>query len=297
MIAATAEPPALKNGRETASAKDRAGAKPAASRSETSEGAEGEGPPDLIGDGARTGLLLGCIQKGLLGRVNRATERVLAANGFCLVPVSGQGCCGAIHAHTGDLTGARALARKNIAAFEALDLDLVAVNAAGCGAVMKDYPHLLEDDAEYAERASALAGKVRDVAELLGQPGLRIGAELSLKVTYDAPCHLLHAQRISEEPKLILDSIPGLERIPLPGDDECCGGAGIYGITHPELGGRISGDKVRAILDTGAEVVATGNPGCMMQIGAGLEMTGAQISVVHPLELLDESYRRGGLYT
>jgi glycolate oxidase iron-sulfur subunit len=220
----------------------------------------------------------------------------LEANGFRLVEVPGQGCCGAIHAHTGDLDGARELARENIRAFESLELDFIAVNAAGCGASMKDYPHLLAEDGEYAERAVTLAAKVRDVSELLAGEGLTVGGELRLKVTYDAPCHLLHAQRVSDEPLGILSSIPGLELIPLEGSDECCGGAGIYGITHAELGGRIAEDKLRAILNTGAEVVATGNPGCIMQIGAGLQMQGASVVVVHPLELLDESYRRGGVY-
>ncbi len=251
----------------------------------------------LLGGDARTGMLLGCVQDGLLGRVNRATVRVLEANGFQVVEVSGQGCCGAIHAHTGDLEGARELARKNIRAFEVLDLDFIAVNAAGCGVAMKDYSHLLAEDSDYRERASALASRVRDVSELLGRAGLLQGGELPLRVTYDAPCHLLHAQRVSEEPLTLLNSIRGLELVPLRGHDECCGGAGIYGITHPELGGRISRDKVEAILETGAQLVATGNPGCMMQIGAGLMMAGAPVDVVHPIELLDESYRRGGLYT
>jgi len=242
-------------------------------------------------------MLTGCVQKGLLGRVNQATARVFTANGYQLVEVPNQGCCGAIHAHTGDLAGARELARANIQAFEALELDFIAVNAAGCGAALKDYPHLLEDDEAFAERAGKLVEKVRDVSELLAGEGLLRGGLLPMKVTYDAPCHLLHAQRISREPLDLLDSIPGLERIPLQGDDECCGGAGIYGITHPDLGGRISRDKVEAILSTGAQAVATGNPGCMMQIGAGLKMVGAQVEVVHPIELLDESYRRGGLYS
>ena len=169
-------------------------------------------------------MLTGCVQKGLLGRVNKATERVFAANGYQLVEAPNQGCCGAIHAHTGDLTGARELARANIRAFEALELDFVAVNAAGCGATLKDYPHLLEDDEAFAERARNLAEKVRDVSELLAGDGLRRGGPLPLKVTYDAPCHLLHAQRISREPLDVLDSIPGLDRIPLKEDDECCGG-------------------------------------------------------------------------
>jgi glycolate oxidase iron-sulfur subunit len=213
-----------------------------------------------------------------------------------VIPVSDQECCGAIHAHTGDLDGARELARRNIQAFQRLDLDLVAVNAAGCGAAMKDYPHLLSQDPEFHPRAADLARRVRDISELLGTQGLRRGAALPLKVAYDAPCHLLHAQRIAEEPVRILEGIPDLERVSLEGAEECCGGAGIYGITHPELGGQITGDKVKAILASGAQVVATGNPGCMMQIGAGLRMAGVHIKVVHPVELLDESYRNGGVY-
>ncbi|NNM06776.1 MAG: 4Fe-4S dicluster domain-containing protein [Gemmatimonadetes bacterium] len=300
MIAATA-PPRLLDGRSGGAAQG-----------------EMPDPGELMGQGLRAGLLTGCVQAGLLGRVNQATVRVLEANGFEVVDIGGQGCCGALHAHTGDLERARDLARKNIEAFESSGLDLIAVNAAGCGAAMKDYPHLLVDDPDQAERAEDFGGRVRDVSELLGGrgsqdppggpgrpgrpgsrgiPGLRRGGSVRLRVTYDAPCHLLHGQQISDEPLALLRSIPELELIPLPGHEECCGGAGIYGITHPDLGGRISRDKVRSILETGAQVVATGNPGCMMQIGAGLEAEGAAVDVVHPIELLDESYRRGGLYS
>lgn len=249
-----------------------------------------------LGEGRSTAVLLGCVQEGLLSRVNRATVRVLEANGFRIVHVADQRCCGAIHAHTGDLAGARELARANIRAFERAGVDVVAVNAAGCGAIMKEYPHLLAGDGEFAPRARALVEGVKDISELLAQPGLRRGAPLPLTVTYDAPCHLLHAQRISREPEDLLQSIPGLTLLPMANRDECCGGAGVYGITHPELGGAIGGDKVRAVLETGAEVVATGNPGCMMQIGAGLKMEGAGVDVVHPVELLDLSYQRAGFY-
>jgi len=172
----------------------------------------------------------------------------------------------------------------------------LAVNAAGCGAIMKEYPLLLAEDEAYASRAAAMASRVRDVSELLGREGLRTGGPVSTTVTYDAPCHLLHAQKVSAEPLVLLGSIPGLELVPLPGREECCGGAGVYGITHPQLGGAIGKDKVEAILATGAQVVATGNPGCMMQIGAGLRMSGASVDVLHPVELLDESYRRAGFY-
>jgi glycolate oxidase iron-sulfur subunit len=243
-----------------------------------------------------TATLLGCVQEGLLARVNRATVRVLEVNGYTTVDVPGQGCCGAIHAHTGDLERARSLARANIRAFEASGVQVIAVNAAGCGASLKDYPHLLGDDPDFGPRATELAKRVRDISELLGREGLRTGAPLPLTVTYDAPCHLLHAQRISKEPEFLLRSIPGLRLLPLANQEECCGGAGVYGITHPELGGRIGEDKVRAVLETGAAAVATGNPGCMIQIGAGLRALGSDVDVVHPIELLDESYRLAGFF-
>jgi glycolate oxidase iron-sulfur subunit len=255
-------------------------------------------PPlsSTLGKGAATAVLLGCVQEGLLSRVNRATKRVLEANGFRVVQLPKQGCCGAIHAHTGDLEGARALARANLSIFEDAGVEVVAVNAAGCGATMKEYGHLLAQDPEYGERGRAFSEKVKDISELLGRPRLRRGGRLCCTVAYDAPCHLLHAQGVSTEPEFLLDAIPGLVRLPLAKHDECCGGAGVYGITHPELGGAIGKDKVLAILETGADVVATGNPGCMMQIGAGLRIEGARVDVVHPVELLDLSYRIGGIY-
>ncbi len=253
-------------------------------------------PEETLGRGRRTGVLLGCVQEGLLSRVNRATRRVLEANGFRIVEMPGQGCCGALHAHTGDLEGARRLARANIRCMEAARVEVVAVNAAGCGAAMKEYGHLLEGDPDYADRGESLAEKVKDISEILAGPELRVGAPIHLTVTYDAPCHLLHAQKVADEPEDLLRSIPGLKMVPLPGKEECCGGAGIYGITHPELGLAIGEDKVRAILATGAEVVATGNPGCMMQIGAGLRLVDAPVEVVHPVELVDLSYRLAGVY-
>jgi glycolate oxidase iron-sulfur subunit len=249
-------------------------------------------PEETLGGGRGVALLKGCIQEGLLGRVNRATARVLVANGFRVLDMPQERCCGALHAHSGDLQGARALARKNVEAFEKAGAELLVVNAAGCGAAMKDYGHLLGADPEYAQRAQALATRVRDVSEVLVGPKLRRGGAIEVTVAYDAPCHLLHAQRVSDPPLEILRSIPGVVLASLRKPDECCGGAGIYGITHPDLGGAIGGDKIRDILDSGAEIVATGNPGCMMQIGAGLLSEGARVDVVHPVELLDESYRR-----
>jgi glycolate oxidase iron-sulfur subunit len=242
------------------------------------------------------GLLMGCVQEGLYSHVNAATVRTLEANGFRVVAVRGQDCCGALHAHGGDLDRARALARANIDVFLASGVERVVVNAAGCGAAMKDYGSLLENDVEYRERARDLAGRVKDVTELLAAAGPREGARLEAVVAYDHPCHLLHAQRIERAPLDVLAAIPGLEVRVVANAAECCGGAGIYGLTHPDLGGRIGADKVTAVRAAHADAVATPNPGCMMQIGAGLRLEGAREGVVHPVELLDQSYRIAGFY-
>lgn len=244
----------------------------------------------------RVALLEGCVQAGLFGHVNAATVRVLTVNGCHVVPAPGQACCGALHAHAGDLDAARALARRNIAAFEASGADVVVVNAAGCGATMKEYGHLLAGDPEWAERAARVAARVKDATELLATLQPRPGAPLAVRATYDAPCHLLHAQRIADAPLEVLRAIPGLELVPLTNADECCGGAGIYGLTHRDLGRRILDDKVEAVRATGAKVVATPNPGCILQIGAGVRLAGLPVQVRHPLELLDESYARAGWY-
>jgi glycolate oxidase iron-sulfur subunit len=251
--------------------------------------------------GPRVGILTGCVQEGLFRRVNDATRRVLAVNGFQVVEVPGQGCCGALHAHAGELERARGMARRNIAAFEAAGVEEVAVNAAGCGSAMKEYGELLEEDPEWRDRARAFSARVRDVSEVLAGDGRTPvqGAPLPLAVAYDPPCHLLHAQKVAEPPLRMLAAVPGL-RVLHPRDGEgCCGGAGIYALTHPELGGRIGGDKAEAIRECGASLVATGNPGCAMQIGAMLRLGDEGVDdapeVCHPLELLDESYRRADL--
>jgi glycolate oxidase iron-sulfur subunit len=251
-----------------------------------SEGGPGTGPA------TRVGMLTGCVQASLFARVNAATERVLRANGCEVIRVPAQVCCGALDAHAGRLERARELARRNIAAFEAAGVEVVVANAAGCGAVMKEYAELLRHDEAWHGRARAFVQRVRDASEFLVQRGVARGGAVSLRVTYDAPCHLHHAQRIREAPLRLLDAIPGLERIPLAGADDCCGGAGLYGVHHPELGGAILNPKVQAIRETGADVVVTPNPGCMMQIGAGLLLNGIGMAVLHPIEILDESYRR-----
>ena len=244
----------------------------------------------------RVTLFLGCVQQGLFGHVNEATARVLAVNGLRARDVPGQVCCGALHAHGGDLETARALARVNIDAFATAETELVIANAAGCGAIMREYGQLLEHDSAYAERAAAFASSVRDLSEVLAERGPCQGAPLSLTITTDAPCHLLHAQGVAEAPATVLDAVPGLRVVALRGTEECCGGAGIYGVTHPDLGGQIGADKVAAVLATGADAVVTPNPGCVMQIGAGLGMERARARALQPVEVLDESYRRAGRY-
>ena len=239
----------------------------------------------------RVAVLEGCVQKSLFERVNRATDRVLRTNGCETVFVPGQGCCGALHAHSGDLRGARRLARANIEAFEGAQAGVVVVNAAGCGAFMKAYGELFEGDAIRA-RAEVLASKIRDASEVLLALGPKRGGELPLRVALDAPCHLVHGQRLGRAQAGILSAIPGLSVEWIEGAEECCGGAGTWGMAHPELGGRILEDKVRSVRAAGADVVATPNPGCIMQIGAGLSAAGDATPVLHPIELLDESYRR-----
>ena len=241
-------------------------------------------------------ILRGCVQEGLFARVNDATERVLRANGYDVIEVKEQGCCGALHTHAGNAEGARELARANVEALGSAQVDFVAVNAAGCGASLKEYGHLLQAEAEHGQMAAQLAASTRDISELLSSDPLRVGAPLPARVTYDAACHLCHAQGVRKEPRMLLGAIPELVVLPLRDEEECCGGAGIYGITHAELGGDIGADKVSAVLATGAEIVSTGNPGCMMQIGAGLLLKGSDVMVCHPVELLDESYRRAGFY-
>ena len=244
------------------------------------------------GDGSRgtTTVLTGCVMEGLFTETNRATERTLAANDYAVVPKSGQRCCGALHAHAGDLDAARRLARRNIAAFESSGADYVVVNAAGCGAMMKEYEHLLADDAAWRHRAAAVSAKVRDVSELLAEAGPRPGGALALKVTYDAPCHLLHAQRVATPPLRVLGAVPGLELVPLEGSEHCCGSAGIYNLVEPDVSDTVLAPKLARIAETHASLVATGNPGCLMQIGGGLRQAGSGVRVVHPVDLLDASY-------
>jgi len=240
----------------------------------------------------RVALFRGCVMDGLFGHVHRATRRTLEVNGYTVIEVAGQACCGALHAHAGDRPGAERLARQNLAAF-ADPVDYIVVNSAGCGAILKEYGHLLGTGP-----AKALCAQVRDVTELLAAAGPRRGGPLPLEVAYDAPCHLQHAQRVHEDPLTVLGAIPGLRVRLLPGSDQCCGAAGIYSTIEPAMSQAVLSAKIAEIgrAEPRPEVVATGNPGCLMQIGAGLLAAGLPIRAVHPVELLDQAYAAGGLY-
>jgi glycolate oxidase iron-sulfur subunit len=228
--------------------------------------------------------------EGLFTDTNRATERVLRRNGYAMLRAEGQGCCGALHAHAGDLESARKLAKTNIAAFEKSGAEFIAVNAAGCGAMMKEYGHLLHDDPEWKDRAAALGARVRDVSELLAAAGPVPGHPLPLRVTYDAPCHLIHAQGVVLPPLAVLAAIPGLDLVPLRDTEMCCGSAGIYNLIEPDVSNAVLDPKLENIAETGAPFVVSGNPGCLMQIGAGLLRSGSKAQAIHLVDLLDASY-------
>ena len=236
--------------------------------------------------------LTGCVMHGLFGHVNRATDRVLTHNGYTVVPTPNQHCCGALHAHAGDLDSARELARRNILAFEATGSAPIAINSAGCGAMIKQYGHLLHDDPAWASRANSVAARAKDVSELLAAVGPIRGGSLPLRVTHDPPCHQMHAQRVVNPPRAVLAAITDLDLVPLEDADQCCGSAGIYNLVEPDTSNAVLAPKLKRIADTKADFVATGNPGCMMQIGAGLMLSGSTTRVVHPVELLDASYSR-----
>ncbi|HEX6817389.1 MAG TPA: heterodisulfide reductase-related iron-sulfur binding cluster [Ktedonobacterales bacterium] len=249
----------------------------------------------------RVGLLAGCLQRVLFSPVNAATIRVLSAEGCDVLVPTGQGCCGALAFHAGREDDGLNYARRLIDTFEQTGVDTIVVNAAGCGSTLKEYAYLLRDDPGYAERARAFSAKVRDVSELLDDletEGMRAPRhELAgvsgspLRVAYHDACHLGHAQGVRRQPRAVLRRIPGLQLVDIPEAEICCGSAGIYNLVEPEPATELGARKARNILSASPDVIATANPGCLLQITSALERLGEPIPTVHPIELVDASIR------
>jgi len=251
-------------------------------------------PPLIEAEGARRGrvaLLSGCVQSVVFGAHNRATARLLARNGWEVVVPVEQGCCGALNAHGGDHARAVAMARATIDVFERAEADAIIVNTSGCGAHMKAYGALLAGDPVHGERAARFAASVQDISEFLARAPLRGPLrEVPMTVTYHDPCHVVHGQKIRKQPRDLLRQVPGLRVVDLPESDWCCGSAGIYNLTQPEMATRLLERKVGHVVSTGAEAVVTANPGCILQIAAGLRARGANVPVLHIVEVLDRAY-------
>ncbi|GAB4133280.1 MAG: heterodisulfide reductase-related iron-sulfur binding cluster [Cyanobacteria bacterium J069] len=243
----------------------------------------------------RVGMILGCVQRLFNPEVNDATVRVLTANGCEVVIPSVQGCCGALSHHQGQEAQAQALARQMIDTFEQAKVDFVLINASGCGHTLKEYGHILKDDAEYGDRARLFVEKVKDVQEFLAEVGLTAPLHLlqdaPLTLVYQDACHMLHGQKISLQPRQLLRQIPGVQlREPIDAA-LCCGSAGVYNILQPEVAEELGQQKVTNLLNTGASVIASANIGCFVQISHHLERQGKSVPVLHPMQLLDASIR------
>ena len=251
-------------------------------------------PPLMSAEGARrarVALLTGCVQSVVFGAHNRATARILAKNGCEVVVPQDQGCCGALNAHGGDHARAVAMAKRTIEVFEAARVEAVIVNTSGCGAHMKAYGALLANDGAWAARAKIFAASVQDLAEFLARVPLRGPlAPVPMTVTYHDPCHVVHGQKIRKEPRQLLAQVPGLSVVDLAESDWCCGSAGIYNLTQPEMSARLLARKVAHVLETGAQAVITANPGCILQIQQGLRARGREMPVMHLVEILDKAY-------
>ncbi len=250
-------------------------------------------PPMLQAEGkrrARVALFTGCVSDAMFRHTNWATARVLQKNGCDVLTPQNQGCCGAIHLHAGSSEPAREFADANLAAFDYRDVDAVIVNVAGCGAMLKDYGHHWHD--EHQSQRQEFAAKVRDIHEFLDSLGIvpPMG-RLNLTATYHDACHLAHAQKIREAPRRLLAQIPGLKLKDLAESDLCCGAAGTYNLTEPEMSQRLSRRKMDNILQTGASTVVTANAGCLLQIAREARSRGERLKIVHPMDLLDRSYQ------
>ena len=240
---------------------------------------------------AKVAMLNGCVMPLMFSDVNEATVRVLRRNGCDVIFPEKQICCGALNIHNGESAAAKTMARRNIDAFLDADVDAVVVNAAGCGAAMKEYDYLLRDDPIYAEKAKRFSSMVRDAAEFLGDLGLAGKlAPLNITVTYQDPCHLAHGQRVRSQPRKLLKAIPGLQLKEMEGSDRCCGSAGIYNITHPGMSQHLLKEKMQSVSATEADSVVAPNPGCMLQLRYGAQQYGPDVKVYHLMELLDRAY-------
>jgi glycolate dehydrogenase iron-sulfur subunit len=250
-------------------------------------------PPRIAAQGEKrrtVAMLTGCVQSVFMGQVNTATARVLAAEGCEVLVPPEQGCCGALMLDLGQETEALDSARKMIDLFEPLPVDTIVVNAAGCGAALKDYGYLLRDDPQYRDRAMAFSAKCKDVSEVLAELKPRAPRRpIALRVAFHDPCHLQHAQGLREQPRAMLRTIPALELLELSESALCCGSAGLYGLVQQETAHQLGQRKVEKIVATPAQAVATGNPGCQLQLTAMLNEAGHPLPVMHYMELLDAS--------
>jgi glycolate oxidase iron-sulfur subunit len=237
-------------------------------------------------------MLTGCVQREFFPGVNAATARVLAAEGCEVIAPAGQGCCGALSTHTGREEEGQRFARALIDTFAEAGVDYVVVNSAGCGSSMKEYVHLLSDDPEYAELAREFSTRVRDFAEIIAELGpVAPRHPIEAVAAYHDACHLAHAQGIRDQPRQLLRAIPGLEVREIPEADICCGSAGVYNILNPEPARELGDRKAANIVSTGAEVLITANPGCLMQVANSLERAGRRIGMAHTAVVLDASIR------
>jgi len=238
-------------------------------------------------EGADVALFAGCVMRTGFGETQRATVRVLERAGHTVGSPVAQVCCGALHAHAGDGESARRLARENIAAFGESDTPIV-VNAAGCGAHLKAYADVLAHDEAWSARAGAFARRVRDASEVASPASPAAGLRSETRVVYQDACHLAHGQQIRRQPRALLQAIAGVKLVPIQDPERCCGSAGIYNLTHPEVAGELQRQKVEAILAAAPDVVVSANPGCILQLRAGIAEAGGNIPVVHLLRFLDD---------
>ncbi len=240
---------------------------------------------------ARVALLNGCVMPLMFGEVNAATVRVLRLNGCEVIFPKRQICCGALNTHNGESVAAKRMARRNIDAFLETEIDAIVVNAAGCGAAMKEYDYLLRDDAEYAEKAKRFSALVKDAGEFLAGLGLVGNLQpINLTVTYQDPCHLAHGQKIRSQPRQLLQAIPGLRLIEMEGSERCCGSAGIYNLTHSGMSQLLLKEKMQAVGTAKADAVVAPNPGCMLQLRYGAQHYGPNLPIYHLIDLLDRAY-------